>query len=567
LKVCPFCQESLVDEAGGGWKTFDNTKELLSHVAAEYGQSVLFDNRLLRSYLSDHASSSLPQRQRSLVGQSAVCGAVKILEDNLTSDPAHKEIASKQAVQKMVDTYSTAKDAAERIVWEFTNALGWGLPEPQAQPAPQPSSPPPVSSPAASSAPPLAPGTGTLMTRAWQFAEDGDWNEAADYFNKVLDANPSHAPAYVGLICVDLKVTQENKLANCKTPGSITNHKHYKRASADPAVKARLDGFIQTIQARIAAEQKAAVEAARKKRVQDAFDSAAAIMSNAQVPDDYRKAITAFGRIDSNYQDINSQIKGKVAECEARIEEERQKLAKTLKPIKEWETSVYKIQAQSKEWSSQGLCPHCGGKIGITGSCKDCKKTGDSIETPLLRIHIDGIDWRALAVEKSKALLISEKILEKRPYNDENKCITWENCTLREYLNGEFLDKLGTAKSVIAETRNNNPNNPWYGTAGGNATTDKVFLLSLDEVCRYFGDSTANLRRRGSIGSDSTMSDKSNPNRTANYDDRASFWWLRSPGGGSDRAACVGDDGRVRVGGPDVNNDFGGVRPALWLNL
>jgi hypothetical protein len=133
LKVCPFCQESLVDEAGGGWKTFDNTKELLSHIAVEYGQRVLFDNRLLRSYLSDHASSSLPQGQRSLVGQSAVCGAVKILEDNLTSDPAHKEIAAKQAVQKMVDTYSTAKDAAERIVWEFTNALGWGLPEPKTQ--------------------------------------------------------------------------------------------------------------------------------------------------------------------------------------------------------------------------------------------------------------------------------------------------------------------------------------------------------------------------------------------------------------------------------------------------
>ena len=41
-----------------------------------------------------------------------------------------------------------------------------------------------------------------------------------------------------------------------------------------------------------------------------------------------------------------------------------------------------------------------------------------------------------------------------------------------------------------------NPNNPWYGTSGGNATTDKVFLLSLDEVVKYFGDSGDLLNKR-----------------------------------------------------------------------
>jgi DNA-directed RNA polymerase subunit RPC12/RpoP len=176
------------------------------------------------------------------------------------------------------------------------------------------------------------------------------------------------------------------------------------------------------------------------------------------------------------------------------------------------------------------------------------------------------IDWRVLDVDKqnNKALLISEEILEKCPYNDKPLSITWENCTLCKYLNGEFLDKLGAANSAIAETRNNNPNNQWFGAPGGNATNDKVFLLSLDEVCRYFGDSTVNLRRKSGL----FISDENNPKRVANYGSKAAlWWWLRSPGITSTSAAGVIYDGRVFVCGSNVDIDSGGVRPALWLNL
>jgi len=189
-------------------------------------------------------------------------------------------------------------------------------------------------------------------------------------------------------------------------------------------------------------------------------------------------------------------------------------------------------------------------------------------------INVANIDWRVLTVENKKALLISEKIIEKLPYNVELKDITWENCTLRKYLNNEFYYKLGAAKSAIAETRNNNPNNPWYGTAGGNVTTDKVFLLSLEELVKYFGDNgdLRNKRQKDYNGkNDSTgyyLHDQYNSARIANFgNEGALWWWLRSPGGGSDDAANVGRGGRVRVTGRDVDYDSGGVRPALWLNL
>jgi hypothetical protein len=323
LKLCPFCQESLETEKTSGWKFFDNTKELLAFIAAEYGNDALFG----RKHFSDHSAPLMPQGQKNLVKQAYDCGAVKTLQDNMNSDQPRKEIAVRQAVGKLIDDYGTSEDIAKRVIWEFTNAIGWGMPEPQSQSTSAPSQPVNVSTPPLNPSPSSDTEAGKLLTRAWLFAEDGDWKDATDYFNKVLDAEPTYAPAYLGLICVDLQVPNEAKLANFKDPGNIINHKHYKRAVTDPAIKSRLESYVQIINTRIDAEQKAAAaeaerkrktaeKTARKNRVQDQFDNALKIMSNAQNPDDYRKAISAFGNIDSNYQDINSQIKAKTAECE-----------------------------------------------------------------------------------------------------------------------------------------------------------------------------------------------------------------------------------------------------------
>jgi len=96
-----------------------------------------------------------------------------------------------------------------------------------------------------------------------------------------------------------------------------------------------------------------------------------------------------------------------------------------------------------------------------------------AIKEEISFVKFGGIDWRVLAVENNKALLITKEILEKRPYNAEYEDVTWETCSLRQYLNGEFYNSLGAAKSAIAEVQNSNPDNPWYGTAGGNTTDNR----------------------------------------------------------------------------------------------
>ena len=51
------------------------------------------------------------------------------------------------------------------------------------------------------------------------------------------------------------------------------------------------------------------------------------------------------------------------------------------------------------------------------------------------------IAWRALAQEDGRTLLICDQIITSRPYHSVVvDAITWEECTLRSWLNGEFLE-------------------------------------------------------------------------------------------------------------------------------
>jgi len=173
-------------------------------------------------------------------------------------------------------------------------------------------------------------------------------------------------------------------------------------------------------------------------------------------------------------------------------------------------------------------------------------------------------DWRVLNVQNNKALILSENIIEKHAYNSRFWYVTWGECTLRRYLHVEFLQKFTSEQQKrIEETLIINSNNPWFGTKGGNDTKDKIFLLSIEEVVKYFGDSEQ-LKIKNPKNE---IDDQYNSKRITRFGNEAWWWWLRSPGGGSRSAAIVGHVGYVDVFGFSVCSNDGGVRPALWLNL
>ena len=98
------------------------------------------------------------------------------------------------------------------------------------------------------------------------------------------------------------------------------------------------------------------------------------------------------------------------------------------------------------------------------------------------------IEWEVIDENDGEMLLISRYILDSKPYNTEQIDVTWETCTLRSWLNNDFYNtafSAGEQNMIITTTLSNN-DNAYFGTAGGNDTEDKVFILSLDEVMDYY---------------------------------------------------------------------------------
>jgi len=59
-----------------------------------------------------------------------------------------------------------------------------------------------------------SPASNALLERAFIFLEDGDWKQADEYCERVLDADPKNARAYIGKLCAELHVRQEADLPN-----------------------------------------------------------------------------------------------------------------------------------------------------------------------------------------------------------------------------------------------------------------------------------------------------------------------------------------------------------------
>jgi hypothetical protein len=182
--------------------------------------------------------------------------------------------------------------------------------------------------------------------------------------------------------------------------------------------------------------------------------------------------------------------------------------------------------------------------------------------------------WRVLDTQDNAALIITEYIIEQRPYHNVYKDITWADSSLRKYLNGEFYDKFTDIdKSKIIPVINKNLDNQWYGTRGGEDTEDKIFLLSLEEAaCKYFGDSSSKLYNKGKNQRYWFERKDENNSKRGAAKDGIWWWWLRSPGRMSVKAVYIWPDGNIGIQGNNIlkgniadGECKGGVRPALWL--
>lgn len=160
------------------------------------------------------------------------------------------------------------------------------------------------------------------------------------------------------------------------------------------------------------------------------------------------------------------------------------------------------------------------------------------------------IEWFILDKQEDKMLVISRYALEYLPYNTEQKKVTWETCSLREWLNSTFYEVAFDSEEQRLILN----------------TTDRVFLLSMEEARSYFaGDvnnwiaeddaracqGTSYCYAKGAVKGDSTGT---------------CWWWLRSPGSNPDSAAGVYIGGGIDDMGSMYSYEEA-VRPAMWISL
>lgn len=487
-----------------------------------------------------------------------------------------------------------------------------------------------------------------LLERAFLFLEDGKWQDANIYCEKVLDIDPRNAEAYLGKLMADLQVRTRRQLADCAEPFDSRENYGKVLRFGDQKLESEMRGYISHINER--------AEVCRK----DAIYANARSQMTGEAVTGYESAIRTFQTI-SGWKDADGQIRicrGKIEEIKAkekadrlererqaeewRLERERQaeerriaaeKAAKKRKrtiaivtpiiatciafvillttviiPKAKLNKAMGLLDSGDYE-AAYALLEEIGNSDAIASSkydravafidsgdyeaaylllnglnYKDSAEKLESVKPQYQRILFskaqvgdyvifgtyeqdsnssngkEDIEWLVLAREGDRLLVISKYALDCQKYNTTITGVTWASCSLRTWLNGTFINNAFSSdeQAMIRSTTVTADKNPSYSTSPGNDTNDKLFLLSITEVNKYFSTDSARQCQGTAYCYAQGAYKASNGN---------CWWWLRSPGNYSYYAARVDDDGSVYNRGDYVIYGAIAVRPALWMDL
>lgn len=482
-----------------------------------------------------------------------------------------------------------------------------------------------------------------LLKRAFMFLEDGNWQEADTYCEKVLDQDPENAQAYLGKLMAELQVHTQEGLIDCKAP--FDGSDNYRKAirfgveslqqmltSTVDGINARNEenrraGIYQNAQSKMAVAQaegdytaaallfesiseyrdaaalgeecRDKAETARKDAILAAGNAA---LEKAKKISDYESALERFASIPGwkNADENAALCQRKIDEIHLETERKKEQHRVAAEAAKKKAKKIAIIAAPI-------VCVCIVFVIVLTtviipkqkcNKALDMIESGDyqqalillkslpqkyiqSVESLMLAKAIpgdtvffgeyeqdnltsngkEGIEWLVLDKMDDKALIISKYILVDKAFDESGSNATWENCSLRKWLNADFInDAFSTdEQSKIQSTHVAADKNPKIDVDSGNPTMDKVFLLSVLEAEKYF--SSAETKELFDVVAGSNVS---NP------------WWLRTSGasgsifnfsdGLQNCATLITISGAISYGGNPVGTAKG-VRPAMWISI
>lgn len=196
----------------------------------------------------------------------------------------------------------------------------------------------------------------------------------------------------------------------------------------------------------------------------------------------------------------------------------------------------------------------------------------------------DPIKWRVLSVDGQNAFLVADSILDMRKFNTTFDAVAWEKSTVRSWLNAYdgtmntdqqnyaasgFINRAfdSLEQAAIKTTTVNNSGNEFVGVPASADTSDKIFLLSYDDVTNpaygfnsdYDADDLARKRiNTAYVAKNYNLKEGEKGN-----------WWLRTPAELQKKSmyivafwVCRGD---TSAGNPV--DHISGICPALHLDL
>ena len=363
-----------------------------------------------------------------------------------------------------------------------------------------------------------------LNKRAYLFLEDGDFGQAAEYFNKILDIDPEYALAYVGLLMAELEMRDEQYLP--QAPKDLGEYPAFQKAVrfSDDDLKQRLNQYAK--QASSALKEHRTKITAIAKRLQEELNTAQfEIVEPFTIKEKARKIEGATQKL---YNEILS-LKTKISFHQNKI--------KTLSPIfdrkkiKEHEEKLSAINSEIRELERE--------KRKIT-------------EKPNLgKIQYE---WEVLYVSltRNEALVITRNCVIMRQFDGWRGTIgngtDWANSTLRQWLYERFVP------SIPLEIKERMIEIDFEYERAINHTGDKVekvtgrtretcFCLSLHKFAECVHEA---------------------PITIANYLDVPCYWWLSDANDIVGSATLISPAGDIRQASTGYE---AGVRPAMWIKF
>ena len=157
------------------------------------------------------------------------------------------------------------------------------------------------------------------------------------------------------------------------------------------------------------------------------------------------------------------------------------------------------------------------------------------------------IEWIVLQKDGKRAFLLSRYVLDAIPYEESHDKVTWEECTLRAWLNDDFYyDSFSSAeRAYIIETQINEQ-------------TDYIYLMNRSEAMVNYLHSSFPVWRRGIP----TQRAIDNGVYTENGN---CAWWLRTRGRTNSISWVYGSGKEISSKGNRAHKTANGVRPCMWV--